>query len=537
MKLAQWSGWATVFAVLSAADAGEVLSIDGPNGFANYGTSLAGAGDLDHDGTPDVVIGALQAYPALQFPGGVFVHSGATGAVLRQWAGPHSGSSFGLAVDSGVDVNGDGTTDVLVGAPHYTQGALLNHGLVQLFSGANGGPLFSGAGESLGDVMGSAVAIVGDVDADGFVDLMGGAPLDDDFGGASGSIRIWSGSTGVSLLKVHGQVPFAQYGNAISGAGDFNQDGFDDALVGAWNQGSGSGFARVIDGTNGAPLKTWLGSAGDQQGYAVARIGDVDGDGIADLALGAPVADANGVDSGVVLVCSGVGGATLATIAGASAGDLFGWRIAGLDADSDGVGDVIALAVGPRQVRIHSGATGLTLQEISGSTADVFGSGLAGVGDLDGDGYEDAAIGAPAADPGGVTDAGNVTVYSGCVAQQPYGDGCPGTQGKTPTIAFSVCPSVETATTFDIADALGSAPGVMLIGMGQASIPAAGGCTLNIQTILFQVGVTMPASGALSIPFVIPASAAGVNVTFQALVADGGVSQGFSASRGLELQL
>lgn len=532
-------------AVPSAAGQAPLLTLPGPNGFANYGWSLAGAGDIDQDGVPDVVLGGLQAFPSKQFSGGVFLHSGRTGGLLKSWFGPNGGAEYGHATASGADVDQDGTNDVLVGAPSYQNpsAGLANHGRVELLSGSTGGTLFAFEGDSSGDALGIAVAIVGDTNADGFVDLLAGAPDDDDFGPSSGSLRLWSGATGAARFTIHGQDPGGYYGSSVTDAGDLDQDGFDDLFVGAWGHGfSFTGMARVLDGQSGAPLKTWFGTSGDDElGYALARVGDVSGDGIPDLAISSPGADVTLVDDGRVLVVSGAGGATLFQLHGAASGASLGWAIAGFEADGDGVAD---LAIGRSNgVSFVSGATQTSLAELQPATAALFGKSVAGVGDLDGDGFDDVAVGDPAADPAGIPDAGMVTVWPGCATLTPYGVGCPGTGGFVPAIGFDRCPAAGATTTFTVEQGLGGAPALVLVGATPASVPAGGGCTLLVLPIVAQVvlplGGAGPGAGSLALPLTVPAGAAGASATLQAFVADGGTGTGtgFASSAGLELDL
>ncbi len=518
-----------------------VLSLDGPTAFANYGWSLSAAGDVDQDGVPDLAVGGLQAFPSVQYAGGVFVHSGRTGAVLLSWSGPTQGSEFGQSIDATADVDQDGKNDVLVGAPSYTssQAGKFMHGLVRVVSTGTSQSIWSFEGDSSGDGLGAAVSYVGDVDADGFVDLVAGAPDDDDFGSSSGSVRVWSGQTGLAVWTIHGQEAFGYDGSAVSAAGDFDQDGKDDVLVGAFGVGPGfSGRARVLSGANGAPLKTWVGAAGnDSLGHAVERVGDVDGDGTPDLVIAAPGATVAAASDGEVLVVSGVGGATILQLKGAAGGDSLGLSIAGLDADGDGFGDL--LIGGKSRATLFSGSSGAADWSVTSAAATLFGFAVAGIGDVDGDGFGDGAVGAAAADPNGVTDAGTVTVWSGCTHQEAYGDGCPGTGGFVPSLSFDVCPAAGAATTFRIEGGLGGAPAVILIGAAPTSIPAGGACELLVAPLVTQIPLPLfgvgAGNGAIAIPVTIPANVAGGSATIQAFVGDGGVATGFSASAGLAL--
>ena len=136
-------------------------------------------------------------------------------------------------------------------------------------------------GDSAGDELGRSVSGAGDVNGDGFDDLIVG------FRGA----RVFSGADGSIIYTFHGDSAGDQFGYSVSGAGDVNGDGFDDLIVGAQgddNNGTTSGSARVLSGVDGSILYTFNGdSASDWFGNSVSGAGDVDGDGYADLIVGA----------------------------------------------------------------------------------------------------------------------------------------------------------------------------------------------------------------------------------------------------------
>src|SRR5262245_30710714 len=142
---------------------------------------------------------------------------------------------------------------------------------------------------------------------------------------------------------------------------------------------------------------------GDALGRAVARVGDVDGDAVADFVVGAPAATGAESAPGYALVISGADGVRIHRLLTDGAADLFGWAVAGVgDADGDGVPDVLVGEPGSAPVageaRLFSGLTGDELLELSsgsGDSWDGFGFAVAGLGDIDGDGHTDFAIGSP----------------------------------------------------------------------------------------------------------------------------------------------
>ncbi|MCA9773744.1 MAG: FG-GAP repeat protein, partial [Myxococcales bacterium] len=133
-----------------------------------FGGAISGAGDVDRDGTPDVIIGArLFDGPAGADSGQAVVRSGRTGAVLRTLNGENAGDRFGAAVSGAGDVNGDGTPDLLVGAVGWDSPSATDVGKVYVYSGATGALIRSIEGEAAFDVLGRGLDTLGDVNGDG----------------------------------------------------------------------------------------------------------------------------------------------------------------------------------------------------------------------------------------------------------------------------------------------------------------------------------------------------------------------------------
>ena len=296
-------GTATVY---SGVGSGVLFLFFGDNWFDQMGQSVAGAGDVNGDGTPDFLVGIYADDDNGQDSGSARVYSGSDGSILLDLDGAGAFDRFGWSVASAGDVNNDGTPDVIVGAPQTNQGL---PGYARVHSGLNGSVLHTFTGDSADDAFGWSVAGAGDVNLDGFDDLIVGGPRDFLVFTGNGYARVFSGANGSVLFNFAGDAVKDHMGWSVAGAGDVDGDGFPDLIGGAIGMdggGNGSGAARIFSGQDGSTLFTYDGDAAfDRFGWSVAGAGDVNLDGFADVAVGAPSGSGVAPGSGIVKVISG----------------------------------------------------------------------------------------------------------------------------------------------------------------------------------------------------------------------------------------
>ncbi|MCC6785354.1 MAG: FG-GAP repeat protein [Planctomycetes bacterium] len=473
-----------------------VFTFHGVEAVDKFGYNVRTVGDVDADGIADFIYSS----PFLDTNGRVNngiarVHSGATGAVLHDLHGPLDGDEFGYSVDGAGDVDGDGHADFVL-----TRLVLANRftGEARVYSGATGSVLHTFVGNDSYDFFGISAAGVGDVDGDGYDDVAVSAPGKDDNGSSSGEVNVYSGKTGTLLHSWDGDHGGDQFGWWISNAGDVDADGFPDLVVGAPTADSTGksecGIVRIFSGRTGAVIRTLEGdAAGDNLGWNVSTAGDVDHDGHADVLAGAHLSDGGAPNAGMARVYSGLDGSVLRTWYGDLAGDEFGWSVRNAgDVDADGYEDQLvggrfadANGVDSGVAKLFSGRTGALLHTWVGHDGgDQMGYSVGSAGDVDADGYDDVIIGAAFDDSFGAN-AGVVRVDSfGGAAVPPrhvlLSMGCPCSNGKLPRIGIHGRAALGGSYALDLRGALPNAIAFVNVGVywNQALGALAPGCTI-----------------------------------------------------------
>jgi hypothetical protein len=367
-----------------------------------YGSGAASLADLDGDAVPDY---AVQRFDPDAERDAVELRSGASGALIRSIPSgePSKFDSwlFGWALADAGDVDGDGVHDVLIGAPQSPDptGAIIGAGGAFVYSGRDGSLLWSAYGAKKDQRFGGAVAGLDDVDGDGHADFLVASPTN--AGRMTPFITAFSGASGATLYVVQDAL-------APTRISDRDRDGIRDFVEVLTD-------VHVRSGATGALLATLSSAVGFSGGLA--ELDDLDGDGERELAVG-EFGAVNRLD-GQVRVVSIPTGATVRTHLAVEANELLGQHIdAGLDADGDGVRDYLASAASPfgppGSASLFSGRTGERLYRFIDFDADFsMGNTVTGLGDLDGDGFDECLIGSPEDTPPGTGQLGADLLFRG----------------------------------------------------------------------------------------------------------------------------
>jgi hypothetical protein len=364
------------------------------------GTPTVGLGDLNGDGIGELLIGATGANGGA---GRATVQSGADGSVIYHYSGTTSGwsgSELGRSVANAGDQDGDGFDDFFVSEPGGTGGSGAR-GYVHLYSGGSGALIQTIPAISTGGEFGWDLAMLSDLDGDGRQELIVG----DNRGTYQvGAVHVFASASNSLLFTMYGEGPAHAFGATVADAGDVDNDGKADILVGAEAAASGKGAAYVFSGADGSLLRRYVGAAtSDRFGHDVGGLGDIDGDGHADVLIGATYADGVALqDNGKVYAISGRTSSLLWSRDGVWNDGWLGSSLAVIeDLDSDMQRDVLVGAHGVNYPGLPdagavwwlSGATGELIHSIEGGQSyATIGYMVASVGDLDQDGYEDFVV-------------------------------------------------------------------------------------------------------------------------------------------------
>jgi hypothetical protein len=326
-------------------------------GAFDFGVALA-VGDINGDGTDDVVVGAPAGMDATNHQtGAVYVYIGANTVwdqlpLQATLTGTFDGGRFGAAVAIG-DVDGDGRNDVIVGAPADGAGVIRAYrSLGSAWLSSTPTSITQGA---TGDQLGAALAVA-DFNGDGYGDVLAGAPNATQKGSAVVFAGASTGLTSTTLWSTTGTSAFGRFGSTVAIA-DLGGDTRPDIAVGAPSAQSGSvqifiNAANSISTTAAATVSR--GTNGARFGASIAAT-DTDADGRVDLVVGAPLAGGSGAVHVFRGTASGIATTPYATRTGGANSQL-GASVATADFDGDGLGDVLVGAVGVNQAYVYGGA-------------------------------------------------------------------------------------------------------------------------------------------------------------------------------------
>jgi hypothetical protein len=370
-----------------------------------FGLSVSGAGDVNNDGYDDVIVGA---YYYNSYTGRAYIYYG--GSSMDSMAdvtmtGEGTNNGFGCSISSAGDVNDDGYDDVIIGAYMYDSfigRAYIYYGGTSMDSTAD--VIMTGAGGSFG----FSVSGAGDVNNDGYDDVVIGEPS---YGGSVGRIHFYYGGNPMNDTADAMIVSESYYnclGYSVSDAGDVNNDGYDDVIVGAYYSNSNTGRAYICYGgnliINDTPDVTMTGGIGDSFGFSVSGAGDVNNDGYDDVIVGARYYNSCTGRAYIYYGGSSMDSTADVTMTGEGIDNNLGFSVSNAgDVNNDGYDDVIVgasyydLIIGHAYIYYGGSSMDSTANvTMKGEgTNNYFGCSVSGGGDVNNDGYDDVIIGAP----------------------------------------------------------------------------------------------------------------------------------------------
>lgn len=331
-------------------------------------------------------------------------------------AGDHTGMSVAILGDC----DGDGIDDWIVGAPNDGDGGV-DSGTAYVLTGGYYTNVLYEINGGAGDNLGTRVCSAGDWDKDGRADFAVSAPGYDTlipiFSLNRGIVRVYSGKTGLVLANYLGPKAGCRFGDALDAGGDVNADGFADIIIGApsWDvdtsvsQTTNEGYVAIYNGKSNALIKSWTGEASSLLGAAVCFVDELDVDHAWEYAIGSPSYSyiSGGpfpllqIDAGRVQVYSGATHTLLYTKLGGM-NDALGTALANVeDTDGDFQRELLAGAPGDGgdgSAYLYEGSAGTLLHKYTAAgygSPEGFGTAVGPLGDVNKDGYDDVAIGAP----------------------------------------------------------------------------------------------------------------------------------------------
>jgi len=419
---------------------------------ADLGFSVGAAGDVNGDGYADIIVGAPYYDSTFSNEGAVLLYLGSAqgpGTVSDWFArGGQGDVNFGFVATSAGDINGDGFSDVIIGAPYYDYSAV-DSGAVFVFLGSGSGMGNDGSPANAdwfgisaygGGLMGYSASTAGDVNGDGYADIVGGAPAFSESYSAEGGVFVWYGSaTGLGDTgdpfnadwQYYGGEANKSLGTSVAPAGDVNGDGYADLLAGGLNlavvwHGSDSGLKS--DGIS------WGSTQSDVSflfGRSVAGAGDINGDGFSDIVVGAPSYQQYFANEGAAWAyCGSATGLSVSPCwwdTGYLEDAYFGMSVASAgDLNGDGYTEIAVGAPGwsngqsnEGQARLYFGSSSAPISYNNGdwtvesNYGDAsLGRSVVGPGDVNGDGYGDLLIGLPGYS-NDQTEEGRIQLYYG----------------------------------------------------------------------------------------------------------------------------